>query len=97
PGIEEDGLDVEDDEKHRGEVEADGEPADGRRVGNDPRLIRRELALVGLGRAEDEAEGDQRPDQPQHDEDEDQNWDVAVEQGFSVKWACGDGLILGWS
>src|ERR1700694_4347014 len=80
PRVEEDGLDVEDDEQHRRQVEADRQAADGGRVRDDARLVRRHLAPVGLGRAEHEAQGRDRSHKPKNDQDEDQNWDVALEQ-----------------
>src|SRR5579871_536288 len=48
PGIEEDRLDVEDDEEHRGQVEAHRQPLARRDLGDDARLVGQELALVRL-------------------------------------------------
>src|SRR6266581_3432469 len=80
PRIEEDGLDVEDDEKHRGEVEADRQPAHRRSLRDDAGLVRSELFLGGLGRAEHEAQRSDRADQTENHQDIDQQWDVALEQ-----------------
>src|SRR5215831_6456968 len=80
PRVEEHGFDIEDDEEHRGQVEANREAPHSRRVRDDSRLVRKELLPVRLGRAEKETESDHRPEQAQDDDDEDQNWDVAFQQ-----------------
>src|SRR5450759_3087507 len=66
PRVEEHSLDVEDDEEHRREVEANGEPAMGRAVRDDAGLVRGQLRLVRLVRAQHEAEGDQSANQTEN-------------------------------
>jgi hypothetical protein len=67
-------------------------------VGDDARLIRGELALEGLGGSEHEAQGDQCAEKAEDYQDEDQDWDVALEQVSEAAshelGAFGNGLIL---
>src|SRR2546428_13612535 len=80
PRVEEDRLDVENDEQHRGQVKAHGEPPVGGRVGDDPGLVGFELALRRSRRPEHEAEGDQRSQYPEDYQYEDEKRGVALEQ-----------------
>src|SRR5712691_5094406 len=80
PRVEEDRLDVENDEQHRRQVEAHRQAAVGGGVGDDPGLVWGHLAFRRARWAEHEAQGNERYHEPEDDQDEDEQWDVALEQ-----------------
>src|SRR4029077_1394452 len=79
PWIEEDRFDVEDDEEHRRQIEPHRYAAMGGSVGDDPGFIRRHLSPGWACGAEHEAQGNERYHEPEDDQDEDEQWDVALE------------------
>src|SRR5215470_17590163 len=94
PWIEEDGLDVEDDEEHRRQVEAHRSALPGRNLRNNARLVGKQLAPVRLARPEEIGKSDQQAYEGHHDDSVDEERDVVAEHSISMQGSWGTGLIL---
>src|SRR5205823_2416117 len=96
--VEEDDLDVEEDEEHRDQVEADPEAEPALDLGGEPALVRVALAAPRLSGPEPRV--DQREygayGQPQADEDD--RWEIRTQdhrrRGYTTGKAACDTLLL---